>query len=108
MDFSFLPKYYTFFLEGSKNTLIIAFFTVLFGTALGLVLSLLKLSSNKIIKFIAASYIEFVRGTPILVQLYIVYYGLPAIGIELPDILAGIVTLSLNSGAYVAEVIRQE
>ncbi len=106
MDFSFLPKYYTFFLEGSKNTLIIAFFTVLFGTALGLVLSLLKLSSNKIIKFIAASYIEFVRGTPILVQLYIVYYGLPAIGIELPDILAGIVTLSLNSGAYVAEVIR--
>lgn len=106
MDFSFLPKYYTFFLEGAKNTLIIALFTVILGTALGLLLSLMKLSSNKLIKYTATSYIEFVRGTPILVQLYIVYYGMPSIGIEFPDLIAGIITLSLNSGAYVAEIVR--
>ncbi|WP_291569529.1 amino acid ABC transporter permease [Clostridium sp. UBA4548] len=106
MDFSFLGKYYKFFLEGTQYTVLIAFFTVILGTVLGLFLSLMKLSKNKILKLIASTYIEFVRGTPILVQLYIVYYGMPALGIDLPDMLAGIVTLSINSGAYVAEIIR--
>jgi arginine/lysine/histidine transport system permease protein len=106
MDFSFLGKYYKFFIEGTQYTIFIAFFTVILGTVLGLFLSLMKLSKNKILKFLASVYIEFVRGTPILVQLYIIYYGLPALGIDLPDMLAGIVTLSINSGAYVAEIIR--
>lgn len=106
MDFSFLSKYYKFFLEGTQYTVLIAFFTVILGTVLGLFLSLMKLSKNKILKALASIYIEFVRGTPILVQLYIVYYGMPAMGIDLPDMLAGIVTLSINSGAYVAEIIR--
>ncbi len=106
LDFSFLGKYYKFFLEGTQYTVLIAFFTVILGTVLGLFLSLMKLSKNKILKLIASTYIEFVRGTPILVQLYIVYYGMPALGIDLPDMLAGIVTLSINSGAYVAEIIR--
>ncbi|MPM58638.1 Arginine transport system permease protein ArtQ [bioreactor metagenome] len=106
MDFSFLSKYYKFFLEGTQYTVLIAFFTVILGTVLGLFLSLMKLSKNKILKAIASIYIEFVRGTPILVQLYIVYYGMPAMGIDLPDMLAGVVTLSINSGAYVAEIIR--
>ncbi|EQB89121.1 polar amino acid transport system permease protein [Clostridium punense] len=106
MDFSFLSKYYKFFLEGTQYTVLIAFFTVILGTVLGLFLSLMKLSKNKILKALASIYIEFVRGTPILVQLYIVYYGMPAMGIDLPDMLAGVVTLSINSGAYVAEIIR--
>jgi len=106
LDFSFLSKYQMFFIEGAQYTVIIAFFTVLLGSLFGLFLSLLKLSNNKIFKFIAAAYIEFIRGTPILVQLYIIYYGLPVIGIELPDMLAGVVTLSINSSAYVAEIIR--
>lgn len=106
LDFSFLSKYYKFFLEGTQYTVLIAFFTVILGTVLGLFLSLMKLSKNKILKALASIYIEFVRGTPILVQLYIVYYGMPAMGIDLPDMLAGVVTLSINSGAYVAEIIR--
>lgn len=106
MDFSFLSKYNMFFINGAKLTLFLAFFTVLFGSVLGLLLSLMKLSNSKILKAISSTYIEFVRGTPILVQLYIVYYGLPSLGIEFPDVLAGIITLSLNSAAYVAEIIR--
>ncbi|SHJ37335.1 amino acid ABC transporter membrane protein, PAAT family [Clostridium amylolyticum] len=106
MDFSFLSKYNMFFINGAKLTLFLAFFTVLFGSILGLLLSLMKLSNSKILKVISSTYIEFVRGTPILVQLYIVYYGLPSLGIEFPDVLAGIITLSLNSAAYVAEIIR--
>ncbi len=117
MDFSFLSKYYSFFISGAKYTIILAFFTVVIGTILGLLLSLMKLSKNKILKYIAVSYIEFIRGgTPVLVQLYIIYYGLPTIGIKFPevpilgsnfpDFFAGILALSINSGAYVAEIIR--
>ena len=66
-------------------------------------------------RWFACAYIEFIRGTPLMVQLMFIFYGLPMIGIEFPDIsfipnfsrfLAGIVAMSLNSGAYVAEIIR--
>ncbi|MCI6276821.1 MAG: amino acid ABC transporter permease [Clostridium sp.] len=106
MDFSFLSQYAPFFLEGAKLTLILAFFTVLFGSIIGLLLSLMRLSTSKILKTISAIYVEFIRGTPMLVQIFIIYYSLPSIGIELPDMTAGILALSINSGAYVAEIIR--
>lgn len=106
MSFEFMKDYYPFFLKGAGITVVIAFFAVIFGTILGLLLSLMKLSENKILKFIASAYIEFVRGTPSLVQIWIVYLGLSNIGLNLPDLLTGIIALSLNSGAYVAEIIR--
>lgn len=116
MDFGFLKDYYMFFLSGAKITVLLAVFSVFFGVALGVFFALLKLSNNKLLRGIATSYIEFLRGTPMLVQLYIIYYGLPLIGINFPDIpafgssfpdfMAGVVCLSFNSGAYVAEIIR--
>jgi polar amino acid transport system permease protein len=116
LDFSFLKDYYVYFIEGTKITIILSFFTVILGVVIGTIFALMRLSKNWLPKFIATSYIEFIRGTPILVQLYIIYYGLPTIGINFPDIpalgssfpdfMAGIVTLSINSGAYVAEIIR--
>ncbi|MBU5593441.1 amino acid ABC transporter permease [Clostridium sp. MSJ-4] len=106
MDFSFLSEYSGFFMQGAKFTLLLAFFTVMLGSLMGLLLSLMKLSNNKIFKSIASIYIEFIRGTPVLVQLYIIYYGLPALGIEFPDMVAAVITLSINSAAYVAEIIR--
>nr|WP_246583170.1 amino acid ABC transporter permease [Clostridium simiarum] len=93
-------------MQGAKFTLLLAFFTVMLGSLMGLLLSLMKLSNNKIFKSIASIYIEFIRGTPVLVQLYIIYYGLPALGIEFPDMVAAVITLSINSAAYVAEIIR--
>lgn len=110
-----LEKYYGFFLEGVQNTLIIAFFTVLFGTLLGILMAMAKLSSIKPLKWLATAYIEFFRGTPLMVQLMFIFYGLPMIGVTFPDVpfienfqrfAAGIVAMSLNSCAYVAEVIR--
>lgn len=116
MDLLFLSQYYKFFLTGLKNTIIISIFTVLLAIIFGIIFALMKLSNKKILKTIAGIYIEFIRGTPIMVQLFIIYYGLPSIGIPLPklpgmgseatDILAGIITLSINSTAYVAEIIR--
>lgn len=116
MDFSFLSNYYMFFINGARITILLSIFTIIFGIILGIILALMKMSSNVILKSIAASYIEFIRGTPILVQLFIVYYGLPLVGItfpdfpalgnNFPDFMAGVVALSINSGAYVAEIIR--
>ena len=62
----------------------------------------MKTSNNKILKAFAVSYIEFVRGTPLLIQLYIVYYGIQ----DIPMLAAGVVAMSLNSAAYIAEIIR--
>lgn len=116
MNISYLSEYYTFFLVGAKNTLIISLLTVIFGVIFGVLIALMKLSSNKILSIISSCYIEFIRGTPVLVQLTIIYYGLPMLGIPTPslpflgdaasDIFAGIVALSINSSAYVAEIIR--
>lgn len=107
LQFDFLSKYSNYFVTGTKITIILALFAVVFGTILGLFLSLMKLSNVKVLKAFSIAYIEFVRGTPLLIQIWIIYIGLPMIiGRDLPDIVTGIIALSLNSGAYVAEIIR--
>ncbi|WP_028548296.1 amino acid ABC transporter permease [Paenibacillus sp. UNC451MF] len=116
MDFSFLPKYYMFFLNGAKVTLLLSLFTVILGVILGVILALMRQSRIAPLKMIATAYIEFIRGTPLLVQLFLFYYGLPKLGIEFPDVpalgtafpefMAGVVALSVNSAAYVAETFR--
>ena len=102
MNFSFLENYYKFFISGTGYTLLLSALTVLFGLLGGLILALMKTSSNKILKAIAVSYIEFIRGTPLLIQLYIVYYGI----MDIPMLAAGVVAMSINSSAYIAEIIR--
>lgn len=108
-------RYYNFFLEGVRNTLIIAFFAVLLGTVLGTLMAMARMSRIKPLKWIATAYIEFFRGTPLMVQLMFIFYGLPMIGVTFPSVsfipdfdrfAAGIVAMSLNSCAYVAEIIR--
>lgn len=112
MNFDFLSKYYMFFIDGAKFTIILAFFTVLIGSILGLFLALLRLSNVKIfnikiLNIIATAYVEFIRGTPLMVQIFIIYYALPdLIGINLPEMTSAVMALAINSGAYVSEIIR--
>lgn len=107
MNFTFLDKYSGYYLKGTEITIVLAFFAVLFGTILGLVLTLLRRSNFKPISIIATAYVEFVRGTPLLVQIYIIYIGFPKlIGIDMPDMTVGAVALALNSAAYISEIIR--
>ncbi len=110
-----LTKYSGFFVEGVENTLILSFFTVLFGTILGTLMAMARMSKIKPFKWLATAYIEFFRGTPLMVQLMFIFYGLPMIGVTFPSVsflpdfdrfAAGVVAMSLNSCAYVAEVIR--
>ena len=78
-------RYNTFFAEGIKNTLIIAFFSVVLGTIFGTLMAMLRMSKVKPLRYLATAYIEFIRGTPLMVQLMFIFYGLPMTGIKLPD-----------------------
>lgn len=108
MDIEFITKYYSYFLNGTLTTLTISFFGVVFGTLIGVFLALMKLSHNKILKAIASTYIEVLRGTPLILQIYLVYYGLPMVFTFLPSsrLFLGTLAVLLNSAAYVAEIIR--
>lgn len=116
LDFSFLPKYYRFFIDGIQYTLVLAILAVVLGTILGTLIAMMKISRVRILRWISSAYIEFIRGTPLLVQIYIIVYGLPMMGLlEFPDIpgfddfprlAGGILALSMNSAAYVAEIVR--
>lgn len=107
MNFSFLGQYYQFFLTGTYITILLAFAAVIFGSILGVLLTLLRRSRFKIIKYIGDVYVEFVRGTPLLAQIYIIYIGVPKLfGSDIPDIAVGIIALSLNAAAYISETIR--
>lgn len=113
MDFSFLGEYYKMFLEGTSVTVSISLASLFFGFIIGIFICLLKISKHKVFRIIASVYIEVLRGTPLFVQIYIIYFGLPQIGIEFPSIfnipsefIAGVFSLSINSGAYVAEIFR--
>lgn len=108
-------RYSHFFGEGIQNTLILAFFTVLFGTILGTLLAVMRMSKIKPARWLSTAYIEFIRGTPLMIQLMFLFYGLPLLGVKFPKIdaipnfdrfAAGIFAMSINSAAYVAEIIR--
>lgn len=101
-----MMKYAPYFVQGVEYTLIITVFSVLIGVILGMALALMRLSDNKILHLIAVCYIEFIRGTPQLVQILFVYFGIGALISNMSAVVAGTIAIGLNSGAYVAEDIR--
>jgi len=103
---SFASKYAPYFVKGTFYTIGLAVIGVFFGIILGILFALMKLSSIKPFKWLASAYIEAVRGVPLLIQVFIVYFGTQAIGVHVSSFLAGAIAMFLNSAAYVAEIIR--
>lgn len=102
-----LVKYRHYYLIGIKTTILLSFLSLIIGTTLGALLSLLKLSKVKLLRAISTIYIEIVRGTPMMVQIALVYFGSYVImGVNMDGFLAALIAVSLNSAAYVAEIIR--
>ncbi len=101
-----MMKYAPYFVKGVGYTIVITIFSVLIGVILGTLLALMRLSKNKVAHGIAVAYIEFIRGTPQMVQILFVYFGVGALISNLSAVVAGIIAIGLNSGAYVAEDIR--
>lgn len=115
-NFSFLPKYGVFFIQGIEYTLLLAFVSVLLAVIPALLLALMRLSKNKLIHTLSGAYIAVFRSTPLLVQLSIIYFGLfgmisiPRYSlfgfVDISRFIPGVVALALNSSAYVAEIFR--
>jgi His/Glu/Gln/Arg/opine family amino acid ABC transporter permease subunit len=96
-----------FFLKATGTTLWITLLSLIFGTLIGLVLGMIRCSRNKIIRFIPLIYIEPLRNSPLITQLFLVYYGLPVIAnIVLSSNVAAVITLSLNTGAFFAVLVH--
>ncbi len=99
---SFLPM-----LEGAvKGTIPLALISFILGLAIALGVALMRLSKVRILSGIARAYVSVVRGTPLLVQLFVIFYGLPSIGVLVPPWPSAVIAFSLNVGGYAAEVIR--
>lgn len=93
-------------LQGALVTLWFSVAAMVFGLALGLLTALARLSSFWPLGVVARLYVSVIRGTPLLVQVFVIYYGLPDLGITLDPVTSGILALTLNVGAYVSETIR--
>ncbi|HDI0213330.1 TPA: ABC transporter permease subunit [Staphylococcus aureus] len=106
-DSGFISKYGSFFLKGIKITILISLIGVALGSILGAFVALMKLSKIKIISWIASIYIEILRGTPMLVQVFIVFFGITAaLGLDISALVCGTIALVINSSAYITEIIR--
>lgn len=105
-DADLAVRSFPYLLGGLPNTLWISFLSMFFGLVIGLVLALGKLSPSRLLRYPSTFYISFMRGVPILIILFILYSGFPFIGIEFAALTAAIIGFSLNSAAYIAEIIR--
>lgn len=95
-----------YLLEGALLTLQITVLSVLFGLILGLITGLCKMSKNSILYGISTAYIDFFRGTPLFVQILLLYFGILPLFMEAGPFLAAVIACSLNCGAYTAEIVR--
>ena len=104
--FAFLAEHGITLLLGTVTTIKVLICSMILYVIISMIFGLMRLSKNLIIQGIATVYIEFFRGTSLLVQLFWVYYVLPFFGISLEAFVAGVVALGLNFGAYGAEIVR--
>ena len=93
-------------MAGAWITIQLTVYAIIAGVVLGLFFALLRISKNRILSAPAIAYIEFIRGTPLLAQIFMIYFGLGSVGINVPDFMSGFIALSLNSAAYNAEIFR--
>jgi His/Glu/Gln/Arg/opine family amino acid ABC transporter permease subunit len=95
-----------YMLQGALVTLEISVLAMLLATVIGLVMGLISASDYSVLKAIIRAYVYFVRGTPALVQIFLIYFALPRIGLELSSFWSGVVALAFNSAGFIAEIMR--
>ena len=93
-------------LQGARLTLIISAGSLVLGFMLGIIVALMRQSKSRLLRFIGSAWVEFLRNTPFLVQLFFLYFGLPELGIHTDPIITSILALGINSSAPNCEVIR--
>ncbi len=106
LDFNVLIQSFPYLLAGAWMTVKITSLSVAVGIIIGIFGGLMRVSKNPILYWISTVYVEIIRGTPLLVQIFIVYFGLPSLGLKLTPYLSAVAALGINSGAYVSEIVR--
>jgi polar amino acid transport system permease protein len=105
-NFRVILEYMPLYLQCFMATLWLSVLSLIGAILVGIIACAMRLSQSRAISRTAGVYIESIRSTPLLVQLYFFYFGLPTLGIMLPEWVTGVIALTLNSGAYYAEIIR--
>ncbi|HHK2615828.1 TPA: amino acid ABC transporter permease [Pseudomonas aeruginosa] len=95
-----------FLLQGAMYTVLFAAVSMVLGLILGFSVAVVRVTKVPVVSQIAAVYVSAFRGTPLLVQIFVLYYGLPSVGIEFTPVTAGILALTLNVAAYLSESMR--
>jgi len=95
-----------YLLTGAFLTLQITLISMFFGILIGLMTAIARLKGNGVLRGIAKGYVSIIRGTPLMVQIFIVYFGLPDLGIQLSPMMSAYISMSLNVGAYLSETFR--
>ena len=95
-----------FLAKGTGYTVELSLGSMIFGLALGFALALMRLSQRRALEHLAAGYVSFIRGTPLLVQLFVIYYGLAQFGLRLDPIPSALIGFTLNVGGYTSETLR--
>lgn len=107
MDWQLIADSFWPLLQGGlTGTIPLALASFAIGLVLALVVALLRLSPNRVLSWVGRAYVSLIRGTPLLVQLFVIFYGMPSIGIRLDPWPSAIIAFSMNVGGYAAEIIR--
>lgn len=107
LDFGIIVKVLPLLLEGAAVTVEITALSVGLGFLIGMLVGVARLAKTRLLKWLAMIYIDFIRGTPLLVQIFLIYFALPMItGTRIDPFVAAITACSINSGAYIAEIFR--
>lgn len=107
LDLSVIPRAFPFLLTGAWLTLRLTTLSVSIGLIIGSFAGIARVSRSKLVRVAASVYVDFIRGTPLLVQIFLIYFGLPTIiGRPVIPFMAALAALAINSGAYIAEIVR--
>jgi len=107
LDFSIIPGIMPALLLGTRLTIELAVIAVAIGLVIGSFAGIARVGASRVARIVTGVYVDFIRGTPLLVQLFLVYFGLPTlIGRPVPPFIAAITAMGVNSGAYIAEIVR--
>lgn len=107
IDWTIISEYFPIFMKGLQMTLIISVVSIALGFIGGILIGMCRISRNPLVYGASTVYVEAFRGTPLLIQIFLIYLGLPQLGIYIDSpLVAGLIALSLNSAAYQSEIFR--
>ncbi|MCY3876550.1 MAG: amino acid ABC transporter permease [Rhodobacteraceae bacterium] len=105
-DFDLIVEYLPDFWRGAKATIFYSLTSLALAVAIGMFMALCRISHIAMLRWFARGYIDAIRGTPALIQIFFVYFGMPVLGVNLSAPTAAVVALGINSGGYLAEIFR--